>query len=44
MVSESYRTHRVFTGPMNFKKSQEIFFLKIVLQGFLGPLTAILAL
>ena len=36
MISESYRTHRGFTGPMNFKK-RTFFFRKIVLPGFWGP-------
>ena len=26
MFSEGYRTHRGVTGPMNFKKNQEVFF------------------
>ena len=34
-VQEDCRTHRVVTGPMNFKKSG--FFRKIVLPEFWGP-------
>ena len=26
MIAEVYRTHSVVTGPMNFKKNQDIFF------------------
>ena len=37
MFSEGYRTQRGVTGPMNFKKNHEIFFRKLVLQGFWGP-------
>ena len=37
MISESCRTHRGFTGPMNFKKVRTFFFRKIVLMGFWGP-------
>ena len=35
-IWEDCRTHRVVTGPMNFKKSG-FFFRKIVLPGFWGP-------
>ena len=28
MISESYRTHRGFTGPMNFKKKGRFFFFR----------------
>ena len=43
MVSEGYRTHGDVAGLMNFKKSGG-FFRKVVLPGFLGPLSAIQAL
>ena len=41
MVSESYRTHRGFTGPMNFKKMT--FFFGKSCSRALGPLAAIQA-
>ena len=40
MISEAYRTHRVVTGPMNFK-SRTFFFWKIVLPEILWTLVAI---
>ena len=36
MISECYRTNRVVTGPMNFKKSGRFFFRKFVFPGFWG--------
>ena len=42
MILEGCRTHRVVTGPMNFKKSG--FFSENRAPGFLGPLAAIQAL
>ena len=36
MISKGYRTNRIVTGPMNFKKIR-IFFRKIVLPEFWGP-------
>ena len=36
LISEGYRTHRVVTGPMSFKKSRR-FCRKIVLPGFGAP-------
>ena len=36
MNSEGCRTHRVVTGPMNFK-NQDVFFWMKVLSGFWGP-------
>ena len=36
MIWEGCRTHRVVTGPMNFKKSGHFFFRKIMLPGFWG--------
>ena len=36
MIRQGCRTHRVVTGPMNFKKIG-IFFRKIVLPDFWGP-------
>ena len=41
IISEGYRTHRVVTGPMNFKKSG--FFSEDRAPGILGPLDAIRA-
>ena len=43
MVSEGYRTHRVVTGPMNFKKIGR-FFSENRAPGILGPLATIRAL
>ena len=43
MISESYRTHRGFTGPMNFKK-KDVFFSENRAPGILGPLAATQAL
>ena len=43
MIWERCRTHRVVTGPMNFKKSG-FFFSENRAPGFLGPLAAIQAL
>ena len=40
MICESYRTHRGFTGPMNFKKVRT-FFSENRAPGILGPLAAI---
>ena len=37
MISEGYRANCGVTGPMSFKKNQDIFFRKFVLQGFWGP-------
>ena len=37
MISEGYRTHRVVTGPMNFKKSGGFFFGKSCYRGFGVP-------
>ena len=37
MISQGYRNHGGVTGPMNFKKKDVFFFLKIVLPGFWGP-------
>ena len=34
MIYEGYRTHRGVTGPMNFKKNQEIFFGISCSRGF----------
>ena len=34
MICEGYRTHRGVTGPMNFKKNQEIFFGISCSRGF----------
>ena len=36
-IWEGCRTHRVVTGPMNFKKSGHFFFRKIMLPDFWGP-------
>ena len=36
LISKRYRTNRVVTGPMNFKKSGR-FFRKVVIPGFWGP-------
>ena len=36
IIPEGYRTHRGFTGPMNFKK-KDVFFRKIVLPRFGAP-------
>ena len=36
MISKGYRTNRVVTGPMNFKKSGRFFFRKVVLRGLWG--------
>ena len=36
MFSEGYRTQRGVAGPMNFKKSGDFFFRKLVLQGYWG--------
>ena len=44
MIAEVYRTHSVVTGPMNFKKNQDIFFPENHAPGFLGHLAAIQAL
>ena len=44
MIWEGCRTHRVVTGPMNFKKSGHFFFPENHAPGFLGPLAAIQAL
>ena len=41
MIWEGCRTHRVVTGPMNFKKSG--FFSENRAPGFLGPLAAMQA-
>ena len=41
MIWEGCRTHRVVTGPMNFKKPG--FFPENRAPGFLGPLAAIQA-
>ena len=43
MFSESYRTHRGVTGPMNFKKSGR-FFSENRAPGYSGHLAAIQAL
>ena len=43
MISEGYRTHRVVTGPMNFK-NQEVFFSENRAIGVLGSPAAIQAL
>ena len=43
-IWEGCRTHRVVTGPMNFKKSGHFFFPENHAPGFLGPLAAIQAL
>ena len=37
LISESYRTHRAFTGPMNFKKSGHFFFGKSCSRDFGAP-------
>ena len=37
MISESYRAHRGFTGPMNFKKSVRFFFGKSCSRDFGAP-------
>ena len=42
MISEGYRTHRVVTGPMNFKKIR--IFSEDRAPGILGPLATIRAL
>ena len=44
MISESCRTHRGFTGPMNFKKNSGHFFSENRAPGILGSLAAIQAL
>ena len=36
LISEGYRTHRVVTGPMNFKNQDIYFFRKNTLPGFWG--------
>ena len=43
MISEGYRTNRVVTGPMIFKKIRS-FFSENLAPGILGPLAAIRAL
>ena len=40
MISKGYRTNRVVTGPMNFKKSGRFFFGKSCFRDF-GALAAI---
>ena len=37
MISKGYRTNRIVTGPMNFKKIRPFFFRKVVLPRFWGP-------
>ena len=41
LISEGYRTNRGITGPMNFKKNQDVFFSENRSPGSLGPLAAI---
>ena len=41
MITEGYRAHRGVTGPMNFKKNQDVFFSENRATGILGPLAAI---
>ena len=38
MISESYRTHRVVSGQMNFKKSGGFFFGKFCTRNFVAPI------
>ena len=43
MISKGYRTNRVVTGPMNFKK-KDVFFSENRAPGILGPLAGMQAL
>ena len=37
MISKGYRTNRIVTGPMNFKKNQAVFFSESRAPEILGP-------